>query len=373
MKKIYEKTRYDNIYRHSKNLNYIIRHNGSTISKIDNKKIYDIKVARDYKSKLELNIQKVEKHSNTYLFKDLWEEYIFYCKEVKKLKHNTLKKKKSIYSCYLNELNGSKVPDWQKEEIAYFINTLKATDKQKNTVLTILKGFLTWCDEEKGIINIKPTKGIKALKTPKVEMKYWSIEEFTKFMKYIKELNTYSSNMIRMLILIELYLGDRIGESRALTWSSINEEHCTIKIAHSINYDTSSSDFLSSTKNYDSDRIVDVSPKLIKELIKYKEYLIEKHITINDMIFYNYNTKKPYSDSNLRKLFYNYSNKANVSKIRLYDLRHTYVALMMNEGWELYHISKRIGHKNYSTTVDKYGHLENKLRKEVAKTTDKYL
>jgi len=79
------------------------------------------------------------------------------------------------------------------------------------------------------------------------------------------------------------------------------------------------------------------------------------------------------SDTNLRKLFYKYCDLAKVPQIRLYDLRHTYVALMMNEGWELYHISKRIGHINYSTTVDKYGHLENKVRKEVAKTTDKYL
>ena len=51
---------------------------------------------------------------------------------------------------------------------------------------------------------------------------------------------------------------------------------------------------------------------------------------------------------------------ANVSKTRLYDLRHTYVALMMYEGKELYQISGRIGHSNYSTTVNKYGHLENK-------------
>ena len=39
MEKIYEKTRYANIYRHSKNGNYVIRHNNTTISKINNQKI----------------------------------------------------------------------------------------------------------------------------------------------------------------------------------------------------------------------------------------------------------------------------------------------------------------------------------------------
>ena len=45
---------------------------------------------------------------------------------------------------------------------------------------------------------------------------------------------------------------------------------------------------------------------------------------------------------------------------------------MMYERKELYQISGRIGHSNYSTTVNKYGHLENKNYK-VAATTDKYL
>lgn len=60
MNKIYEKTRYANIYRHSKNGNYVIRHNNTTISKINSQKIYDIKIAKDYKAKLELNIKKIE-------------------------------------------------------------------------------------------------------------------------------------------------------------------------------------------------------------------------------------------------------------------------------------------------------------------------
>ena len=68
-----------------------------------------------------------------------------------------------------------------------------------------------------------------------------------------------------------------------------------------------------------------------------------------------------------------YCEKAKVPKIRMYDLRHTYVATMMAEGKELYHISRLVGHSNYSTTVDKYGHLSTKIRKEVAMSTDKYI
>lgn len=373
MNKIYEKTRYDNIYRHSKNNNYVIRHNGTTISKINNQRIYDIKIAKDYKSKLELNIKKIEQSSNTYLFKDLWEEYMFHCKEIAKLSYNTLKKKKVFYNCYYKEISNSKINNLSKEDIVNFINSQNISDKQKNEILKHIRAFFNWCCDIKGIISINPAKGIKYIKVPKVEMKYWTIDEFSKFINYIEKDKSEIGYRIRILVLLELYLGDRIGESRALTWDSINEQQCTIKISHSINYDPSSNDFLSSTKTYSSDRIVDVSDKLIKELKDYKTFLINKQINVANLIFYNYNTNRPFSDITLRKAFHKYCELANVPKIRMYDLRHTYVALMMNEGWELYHISKRLGHSNYSTTVNKYGHLENKIRKEIAKTTDKYI
>lgn len=373
MKKIYEKTRYPNIYRHIKNGNYIIRHNDTTISKIDDKKIYDIKIAKDYKAKLELNIKKIEQSSNSYLFKDLWNEYIYYCKEISKLAYNTLKKKELFYNCYYKSLENEKVINISKEDIVNFINSQTTTNKQKNEMLKHLRAFFNWCENTKEIISRTPTKNIKYIKVPKVEMKYWSIEEFAKFINYIEKDTSKIGKRTKVLVLLGLYLGDRIGESRALTWDSINEIHNTITISHSINYDRKSLDFLSSTKTYSSDRVIDVSKKLIDELLLYKAYLTREQININNLIFYNYATNKPFSDVTLRKNFYKYCDLADVSKIRIYDLRHTYVAMMMSDGWELYHISKRIGHINYSTTVNKYGHLEYNLRKEIAKTTDKYI
>ena len=97
------------------------------------------------------------------------------------------------------------------------------------------------------------------------------------------------------------------------------------------------------------------------------------NISDSDIIFFNYSTNKPYSDTTIRKHFNYYCEKAKITKIRMYDLRHTYVATMMLEGKELYHISKRIGHSSYSTTVNKYGHLSTEARKEIAKITDKYI
>lgn len=372
-KDVYEKTRYDNIYRHKKNKNYIIRirKTNTSISKINDEKIYDIEIAKKYKMKLELDSSKIPKHTNSLYFKDLWERYISHCQNVSKLSFNTIKKKKSIYTCYLKDLDNEKVSNLNKQVIADYIKSLPTTNKQKNTTLTILKGFLSWCVEEE-ILTFNPTTKIKYEKVNKTEMKYWTIEQFQKFINYISNLNTPQAIRTKLFVLTELNLGNRPGETRALTWNTLDSVHLTLGILHSINYDINSSDYLKTTKNYQSERVIDISEKFANILLEYKDYLFNLYGYTHDIIFWNYEKNKPYSDTALRKAFYKYCDDANVNRIRPYDLRHTYVTLLMSEGWELYHISRRIGHLNYATTVDKYGHMDDKLRKEVAKTTDKY-
>ena len=221
---------------------------------------------------------------------------------------------------------------------------------------------------------------IQKFKTEKPKMKYWEPTEIKQFFNYINQcidnnIDKEIAYRIKILVIIGIVLGDRIGETRALTFGNIDKKKMTIDIVHSINYDTKSNDFLSTTKNYWSQRQIDVSNAFINEIDNYKLYLKSIGYEINDntLIFLNHNTKRPLNDCSLRKEFNRYCKQANVTKIRMYDLRHTYVASMMSEGKELYLFSERIGHKSFSTTINKYGHLTNKVRKEMAEITDKFI
>lgn len=92
--------------------------------------------------------------------------------------------------------------------------------------------------------------------------------------------------------------------------------------------------FFSTTKTKSSQRKLDVSPKLIKEIENYKKYIEQKlKVTINPElpILFNYLTNKPYSDTCLRKKFNYYIEKANVKQIRIHDFRHSHVSLLINE------------------------------------------
>ena len=381
--KVYEKTRYQNIYRHKKNKNYVVMMSKpvkSSIAIIDGEKIFKIDDAIKIRDNPKIKIQKGLEVTNKEDFDSLWEKYIYSCKYIMKLAYTTILEKEKMYNKYAKNAFSKKVSKISKEDVTLFIENMNTTYKQKNAMLKELKAFFNWCIKEEYLIT-SPAKNISKYKVEKTEMKYWTPNEITKFIYTLNQdidnkVNVYTAYRTKIFTLLEFSLGDRVGETRALTFDSIDNKLGVIKIKHSINYDRKSDDFLSHTKNYHSQREVDISYKIIQEVENYKQFLIENteyEIKDSDLIFFNYVTKKPYSDVTLRKSFYYYCDKAQVTKIRMYDLRHTYVATMMGEGKELYHISSRLGHSNYSTTVNKYGHLSVKKRKEIAELTDKYI
>lgn len=374
--KRYDKTRYENIYRHKKNKNYLITISNpkTCISMINGKKIFDIEQAKKLRDDPKIRLQKKSEIKCKNNFDELWDKYIYDCKYIKKLSYNTILKKKRIYDKYLKEKITKPISKLTKTTLVKFIDEIDTTDKQKNEILNQLHGFFTWCMDNE-ILIINPLYRVKKYKVTKNKMKYWSTEEVKKFFDFISSKSDEKSYRIRIMVLLGFSLGDRIGETRAIVFKDVDTTNNKIYLKHSIDYDPDNPIFVKVPKNDSSIREVDISPLVSKQITDYRNYLLKKGYTITEdtLIFLNHNTKRPYSDTNLRKQFYQICDEAGVKRIRMYDLRHTYVATMMAEGKELYLISERLGHSSYSTTVNKYGHLSNEVRKEVALATDKYL
>lgn len=384
--KIYEKTRYQNIFRHKKNKNLVISISNpkTSISKIDGKKIYEIEDALKIRNNPKIKMQKKSEIKYNGNFDEIWEKYIFYCKYMAKQAYNTYHKKEKIYNKHLKNKLNKRIGKISNKDIVNLIKNANTTDKQKNEILKVLRAFFHWYIGDEDFIK-NPISNIKDYNVSKSKMKYWlpkNVQTFFSFMnQYINNNSMIPKKKemayrIKILVLLEFSLGDRIGETRALTFNSINKNNQNVGVYHSIEYDPNSEDFLGTTKTYWSQREIDISNKVIEEVEEYKNYLLNElgyPVCDDSLIFFNYSRNRPFSDKTLRDDFYYFSDLAGVPHIRLYDLRHTYVATMMAEGKELYLISERLGHTDFSTTVNKYGHLSNQVRKEIALTTDKYL
>lgn len=379
--KIYEKTRYQNIYRHKKNKNYIVmisKPYKTSIATLDGEKILKLEEALKVRDNTNIKSLKRTKTPQNATFDSLWYNYITWCKTTEKQAYNTVIRKDKTYKRYLKGKFKKKLDKITEAEFSFYIDKINCTDKTKNQIIKDSKAFFNWCVRQ-NIIPYNPIANVKRYKVDKPKMKYWTPEELNKFLDALKkDIENYNEKAYRTYIftLISFSLGDRTGETRALRFNSFDKNKNTVEIANSIDNDPANKTHLKTTKNTYSARTIDVSPKLIEEIQKYKWSLInifDYDIIDNELIFCNHKNKKLITDTSLRKNFHYYCDLAGVSKIRMYDLRHTYVATMMSENKELYQVSQRIGHSSYSTTVDKYGHLSNKTRKELAEITDKYI
>lgn len=384
---IYEKTRWENILRHKKNKNYIVRLNVDgvrTSVSFDSKgnKIFDIETAKQIRDNQVIiqNKRITTKHKED--LDTLWAKYMEACEIIKKQAYNTLLRKTKSYNKYLKGKITIPLSKTTKEFWSKYIDTLTCTDKQKNELIKSLKAFMNWCIEE-NLLLFNPITKIKRYKVTKAEMKYWTPNEIKDFLLNINKLIEESEDvifkkqalMVKTIVVIGFTQGDRIGETRALTFDCFDKERKNLKIYHSINYNRKE-DPLASTKNYQSQRDLLITAKLLEQIDLYKEFLkdyMNFDVKDSDFLFFNYATDKPYTDATLRKQFKRFCNLCKVKEIRLYDLRHTFVALMMYEGKELYQIQQHLGHSNFSTTANEYGHLATEIKKGIAKSADKYL
>lgn len=385
--KIYEKTRWENILRHKNNKNYIVRLNVDgvrTSVSVDSKgnKIFDIETAKQIRDNQVIiqNKRITTKHKED--LDTLWAKYMEACEIIKKQAYNTLLRKTKSYNKYLKGKITIPLSKTTKEFWSKYIDTLTCTDKQKNELIKSLKAFMNWCIEE-NLLLFNPITKIKRYKVTKAEMKYWTPNEIKDFLLNINKLIEESEDvifkkqalMVKTIVVIGFTQGDRIGETRALTFDCFDKERKNLKIYHSINYNRKE-DPLASTKNYQSQRDLLITAKLLEQIDLYKEFLkdyMNFDVKDSDFLFFNYATDKPYTDATLRKQFKRFCNLCKVKEIRLYDLRHTFVALMMYEGKELYQIQQHLGHSNFSTTANEYGHLATEIKKGIAKSADKYL
>lgn len=378
--KIYEKTRYQNIYRNKKNKNYIVQitEPKTTVSSLDGNKIYKLEEALKIRDNPKITMQKKAELAFKGGFDELWDKYNNYCQFELKLSYMTQKKKRLMFNKHLR----GKMPPVNKiskEFLAKHINSLNLSNKQKNELIDkIIKPFFKWCLENEYIIK-NPVSTIKKYKYIKEEMKYWLPENVKAFFDYVnKRLEIKKDETvyrIKMLVLLTFTLGDRVGETRALTFGSIKDH--TVMIKNSINYHPTEEDFVTFTKTRSSVRDIEVSDKVIEEINNYKYYLVNElgyNVTDETLIFFNHKNNKPFTDTTLRKQFYKVCENANVPRIRLYDLRHTYTVIALAyDNIDMWAVSHRLGHTDIKTTLKNYNHIVDKTRKEMAQSTDKYL
>ena len=65
--------------------------------------------------------------------------------------------------------------------------------------------------------------------------------------------------------------------------------------------------------------------------------------------------------------------RAGIPRVRLYDLRHTFATLALQNGVDIKTVSSMLGHFSAGFTLDTYAHVTTAAQKEAARTMENVL
>lgn len=184
------------------------------------------------------------------------------------------------------------------------------------------------------------------------ELNFWTKDEYEVFLETFAE----GDEMYRLIFQMLFWQGCRIGEALALTSSDIDLEKATISVTKTY-YRRNKTDYITSPKTESSNRKITI-PKFLQGEIK--EYLDRQYeLAPDERIF-------PITDRAVQKKMKQKTEEAKLKPIRVHDLRHSHIALLIEKGLQPLVIAQRVGHDSVNTTMNIYGHLYPNKQKEVA-------
>lgn len=199
-------------------------------------------------------------------------------------------------------------------------------------------------------ISVKEKRQTKAL----------TLEEQTKLEKVLKS----TPCMYNDILLLQLYLGARIGEVLAISKNCINLKENTLTIDKTITRDENDKVILGEhTKTYvrkfaidKGKRTIPMTPQVL-EIIK--KYINNKITNIHGLLFWDYKDNKFVTDGEINCYLKRLNTKYKITdSIHTHVLRHSFVTRCQENGMPLIVIQSLVGHVEGSTlTNDTYTHV----------------
>lgn len=296
-------------------------------------------------------------------FEDVFHEYLDSHKR-EDIKESTLSTKYNIFEKHIfPTFRDAIISEITDDDIANWQNQIKAikkpsgsvfSDSYLRTIQSQLNTIINYA-VSKGYINHNPLADIKNMGIKDKRVEFWNPEEYERFaycaMNYPEYYYAFE---------VLYWCGLRAGEMFALTLSDIDLKQALISITKTYQL-VNGREIISTPKTPSSVRKVSMPGFLVDELKEYINMLYDPRP--DERIF-------RVSKSALCKVFHSLSQEAGLERITVHGLRHSHVSLLINKKYDIFEVSKRIGHKSIKTTQDIYGHLFDEVQRTIANDLD---
>jgi integrase len=326
-----------------------------------------LKEAKEYETnQLSLFYQR-KRVISSQTIQEITSEYMGLCQH--QLKRTSLDKKERTFRLHiLPRLGNIRIDQFDKKDALAFKQYLMNktfSDSYKKEVFMELSALMNHCVKY-DYIPFNPVRFLNDFKSVKKEMKFWSVSQFHEFIQYI------DNDHLKMYFWLLMATGMRRGEAHALYWSDIDLNHQTIRVNKNSTYVSGDGYQITTPKTVSSNRVVHID-KFTIGLIKAYKGLLKKNGTYSEEYPIFWPEGIPIPRETIRRYFKQATKMAGLPEIRLHDLRHSHVSLMVSLGVEYLEISRKVGHSNISTTMNTYAHLYSEKQKSSAQLIGKAL
>jgi integrase len=166
---------------------------------------------------------------------------------------------------------------------------------------------------------------------------------------------------------IALYLGMRPSEVEGLRWDSLDLEAGTLHVERARPTAMGRVFPSEDTKSGAGNRLVTLPPSLLAVLRAHRTAQLEQRLRAGPAwsdtgLVCASALGTPLDHANVRRHFVALREQACVPKIRVYDLRHSAISLMLDAGGDLKAVSEVVGHSNPGITIRVYRHVKHDQR-----------
>ncbi len=257
----------------------------------------------------------------------------------------------------LSEITAADILRWENGLLSYRDRSgADYSQTYLRTICTELSSMLNHACRFYGLRSNPMATAGKIGSTQHDEMKIWTPEQYERFAEVMRD-KPMSYHAFELLY----WCGLRLGELLALTKADFDLDNDMLSVTKSYQR-LNRKDIITTPKTAKSVRKI-VMPKFLTEEMR-EFFRLAKYLNPRDRIF---QMSKSYMHHEMDRG----CKEAGLDRIRIHDLRHSHVSLLIELEYSIPAIAERMGHESTDITFQ-YAHLFPNKQSSMAKDLDKY-
>lgn len=259
--------------------------------------------------------------------------------------------------------------------IQHFYNSLSTREENSLSAKTIknIHGVLHKALQQavtNGYIRQNPATACILPKVQKPELNPLEPDEIALFLQEAAKDNYQN------LFTVAIFTGMRQGELLGLSWDNVDFENGVIQVKQQLQCKDGAY-FFCTPKNGKS-RTIAPAQVVMEALLQEKHKQATARLYAGDVwnnsynLVFTDNTGKHLVRRTVVKHFKAITKRAGISDSRFHDLRHSFAVTSLHAGDDIKTVQENLGHATAAFTLDVYGHVSEKMRRDSANRMQKF-